>query len=180
MASVTHTYARALADVVFDRKLDSQRTLREVQSVSASVSNSKELREVWQTPSITADQKRSVLDAIVSREGISPEVRNFVAVLIDHRRISFLGDIAKQFEQELSQRMGFVEAQIMSARDLDGAERSILESQVSKLTGKNVRPQYSREESLLGGVVVRIGSTIYDGSVDGQLTKIREKIAFSS
>ena len=120
MASVTHTYARALADVVFDRKLDPQRTLREVQSVSESVTGSKELKEVWETPSITAEQKRAVLDAIVSREGISPEVRNFVAVLIDHRRISFLGDIAKQFEQELSQRMGFVEAEITSARDLDG------------------------------------------------------------
>jgi F-type H+-transporting ATPase subunit delta len=180
MASVTHTYARALADVVFDRKLDPQRTLREVQSVSESVTSSKELKEVWETPSITAEQKRAVLDAIVSREGISPEVRNFAAVLIDHRRISFLGDIAKQFEQELSQRMGFVEAEITSARDLDGPERSILESQISKVTGKSVRAQYYREESLLGGVVVRIGSTIYDGSVDGQLTKIRERIALSS
>ncbi len=180
MASVTHTYARALADVVFDRKLDPQRTLREVQSVSESVTGSKELKEVWETPSITAEQKRAVLDAIVSREGISPAVRNFVAVLIDHRRISFLGDIAKQFEQELSQRMGFVEAVITSARDLDGMERSVLEAQVSKLTGKNVRAQYSREECLLGGVIVRIGSTIYDGSVDGRLTKIREKIALSS
>ena len=177
MASVTHTYARALADVVFDRKLDPQRTLREVQSVNESVTSSKELREVWETPSITAEQKRAVLDAIVSREGISSEVRNFAAVLIDHRRINFLGDIARQFEQELSRRMGFVEAKITSARDLDGAERGVLESEVAKLTGKNVRAQYSREESLLGGVVVRIGTTIYDGSVDGQLTKIREQIA---
>lgn|SRR5487761_443170 len=180
MASVTHTYARALADVVFDRKLDPQRTLREVRSVNASVTGSKELREVWETPSITAEQKHGVLDAIVSREGISSEVRNFVAVLIDHRRINFLGDIAKQFEQELSQRMGFVEAEITSARELDGAERSALESEVAKLTGKKVRAHYSREESLLGGAVVRIGSTIYDGSVDGKLTKIRERIALSS
>ncbi len=177
MASVTHTYARALADVVFDRKLDPQRTLREVQSVNESVTGSKELREVWETPSITAGQKRAVLDAIVSREGISSEVRNFVAVLIDHRRINFLGDIAKQFEQELSQRMGFVEAQIKSARELDGTEKSVLESEVAKLTGKKVRAHYSREESLLGGALVRIGSTIYDGSVDGKLTRIREQIA---
>jgi len=180
MASVTHTYARALADVVFERKLDTQRILREVQSVNESVTGSKELREVWGTPSITAEQKRAVLDAIVSREGISSEVRNFVAILIDHRRINFLGEIAKQFEQELSQRMGFVEAEITSARELDGAERSVLESEVSKLTGKKVRARYSREESLLGGAAVRIGSTIYDGSVSGQLNRIREQIALSS
>ena len=66
------------------------------------VAGSKELREVWETPSITGEQKRAVLDAIVAREGISRPVRNFVAVLIDHRRIKFLGPIVKQFEQELN------------------------------------------------------------------------------
>jgi F-type H+-transporting ATPase subunit delta len=135
---------------------------------------------VWGTPSITAEKKRAVLDAIASREGVSKEVRNFVAVLIDHRRINFLAEIAKQFEQELSERLGFVEAEVTSARELNGPERSVLESEVAKLTGKKVRAQYLRDESLLGGAVVRIGSTIYDGSVNGQLNRIREKIALSS
>ena len=123
MASVTHTYARALADVVFDRKLDPQRTLREVQSLNDLVAGSKDLREVWEAPSITAEQKRAVLDAIASREGISKEVRNFVAVLIDNRRVNFFSEIAKQFEQELSRRMGFVEAEVTSARELNGPEQ---------------------------------------------------------
>jgi F-type H+-transporting ATPase subunit delta len=180
MASVTNTYARALADVVFDRKLDPQKILREVQSLNDLVTSSKDLREVWETPSITAEKKRAVLDAIASREGISKEVRNFVAVLIDHRRINFLAAIAKQFEQELSQRLGFVEAEVTSARELNGPERGVLESEVAKLTGKKVRARYLRDESLLGGAVVRIGSTIYDGSVNGQLNRIREKIALSS
>jgi F-type H+-transporting ATPase subunit delta len=180
MASVTNTYARALADVVFARRLDPGKALRELQSLTQLVTSSTELREVWETPSITAEQKRAVLDAIVSREGISSEVRNFVAVLIDHHRINFLKEIAKQFEHELSERLGFVEAEITSARELNGAERSILESEVAKLTGKKVHAYYLRAESLLGGAVVRIGSTIYDGSVDRQLQRIREKIALSS
>ncbi len=180
MASLTNTYARALADVVFDRKLDPQKILREMQSLNDLVASSKDLREVWETPSITAEKKRAVLDAIASREGFSKEVRNFVAVLIDHRRINFLAEIAKQFEQELSQRLGFVEAEVTSARELSGPERGVLESEVAKLTGKKVRAQYLRDESLLGGAVVRIGSTIYDGSVNGQLNRIREKIASSS
>jgi len=177
MASVTNTYARALADVVFDRKLDPQKILREVQSLNDLVASTKDLLEVWETPSITAEKKRAVLDAIASREGVSKEVRNFVAVLIDHRRINFLAEIAKQFEQELSQRLGFVEAEVTSARELSGPERGVLESEVAKLTGKKVQAQYLRDESLLGGAVVRIGSTIYDGSVNGQLNRIREKIA---
>jgi len=178
MASVTITYARALADAVFDAHLGPAKTLAEAQAVAQLVSDSKELREVWETPSITAEQKRAVLDAIVAREGISRTVRNFVAVLIDHRRTNFLAPIVKQFELELDQRMGFAEADITSARDLTEAERRVLERQVEKLTGKKVRARYSRDASLLGGAVVRLGSTIYDGSVSGQLERIR--IAISS
>jgi len=177
MASVTSTYARAFADAVFDGHLDPGKTLQEAQSVAELVAGSKELREVWETPSIIAEQKRAVLDAIVARQGISRTVRNFVAVLIDHRRINFLGPIVKQFELELDQRMGFAEAEITSAHELDQNDRRMLETQVEKLTGKKVRARYSRDESILGGAIVKIGSTIYDGSVKGQLERIRQAIS---
>jgi F-type H+-transporting ATPase subunit delta len=177
MASVINTYARAFADAVFDMHLDPAQTLREAQAVAELVGASKPLREVWETPSITPEQKRAVLDAIVAREGISRAVRNFVAVLIDHRRTNFLGAIVKQFELELDQRMGFAEAQISTARELSDPERRALEAQVQKLTGKKVRARYFRDTSLLGGAVVRVGSTIYDGSVSGQLERIREALS---
>jgi F-type H+-transporting ATPase subunit delta len=177
MASVTNTYARAFADAVFDGRLDPDKTLQEAQAVAEWVAESKELREVWETPSIIAEQKRAVLDAIVAREGISRLVRNFVAVLIDHGRTHFLGPIVKQFEQELNQRLGFIEAEITSAHELSQADHSNLEAQMEKLTGKKVRARYSRDESILGGAIVRIGSTIYDGSVAGQLERIRQAIS---
>ena len=110
MASVTSTYARAFADVVFDQHLDPAKTLQEAQSLAQLAASSRELREVWEAPSIPAEQKRALLDAIVARAGFSRPVRNFVAVLIDHRRIKFLDPIVKEFEQELNRRMGFVEA----------------------------------------------------------------------
>jgi F-type H+-transporting ATPase subunit delta len=177
MASVTNTYARAFADVVFDRRLDASKTLQEAQSLAELVAGSKELREVWETPSIPAEQKRGVLDAIVAREGISQPVRNFVAVLIDHRRVQFMGPIVKQFEQELNQRLGFTEAEITSARELSEPEQRGLESQVAKLTGRKIRARYSQDRSILGGAIVKVGSTIYDGSVKGQLERIREQLA---
>lgn len=177
MASVTNTYARAFADAVFDMHLDPAKTLREAQAIAELVTESKELREVWETPSISPEQKRAVLDAIVAREGTSRAVRNFVAVLIDHRRTNFLSAIVKQFELELDTRMGFAEAQITSARELSDAERHALEAQVGRLTGKKVRARYVRDTALLGGVIVRLGSTIYDGSVAGQLDRIREQLA---
>jgi F-type H+-transporting ATPase subunit delta len=179
VASVTNTYARAFADAVFEMHLDPAKTLREAQAIAELVAGSKELREVWETPSITPEQKRAVLDAIVRREAISRAVRNFVAVLIDHRRTGFLSAIVKQFELELDRRLGFAEANITSARDLTDPERRALEAQVQQLTGKKVRAHYSRDTSLLGGAVVRLGSTIYDGSVSGQLERIREQLAGS-
>jgi len=177
MASVTNTYARAFADAVFDGHHDPDKTLHEAQAVAELVAGSRELRAVWEAPSITAEQKRAVLDAIVARQGISRTVRNFMAVLIDHRRIHFLEPIVKQFELELNQRLGFIEAEITSARELDQADRSALEARMEKLTGKKVKARYARDESILGGAVVKIGSTIYDGSVNGQLERIREALS---
>ena len=177
MASVTNTYARAFADVVFDGRLNAEQVLRETQSVASLVASSKDLREVWESPAIAAEQKRKVLDAIVSREGISRPVRNFVAVLIDHRRIPFLDAIVKQFEVELNSRLGFAEAEITSARPLADKERRTLESEVEKVTGKKVRARYTQDPSLLGGAIVKVGSTIYDGSVKGQLERIKEALS---
>jgi len=177
MASVISTYARAFADVVFDQRIDAGKALTEVQAIAQLVAASKPLREVWEAPAIAAEQKRGVLDAIVAHEKISRPVRNFVAVLIDHRRIKFLQPIVQQLERELNQRMGFTEAQIISARELSETERRSLETQVEKVTSRKVRARYAQDRSLLGGAVVRVGSTIYDGSVRGRLERIRQAIS---
>jgi F-type H+-transporting ATPase subunit delta len=132
---------------------------------------------VWENPAVPAEQKRSLLDAIVQREEIEKHVRNLVAVLIDHRRVQFLARIVEQLKKELDARMGFAEAHITSARELGDAERQALEAQIEKVTGKKVRAQFGLDATLLGGAVVRVGSTIYDGSVKGQLEKIREAIS---
>jgi F-type H+-transporting ATPase subunit delta len=177
MASVTNTYARAFSDVVFEKKIDVAKATQELNTVEATLAESADLRRVWENPSIPADQKRKLLDAIVSREGLSQPVRNFVAVLIDNRRIQFLKDIVQQFQREISARLGFVDAEITSARDLAEGEKRTLESQVEKLIGKKVKAHYRHDDSILGGAIVRVGSTIYDGSVLGQLERVKQKIA---
>ena len=177
MASVTSTYARAFADAVLEIKAPPEKSLSEAKGLAELVASNRELRELWETPAITGEQKRGVLDAIVAREGISAAVRNFIAVLIDHQRIKFLGPIVKQFEIELNRRLGFADAEITSVRELSDVERRQIEGQVATLTGMKVRAHYSQDSSILGGAIVRVGSTIYDGSVSGQLEKIREAIA---
>ena len=177
MASVASTYARAFADVVVDERLDANRATGGLREIARLMAESIDLRRVWENPAVPADQKRHLLDAIVQREGIDKQVRNLVAVLIDHRRVQFLPRIIEQLEKELDARMGFAEAQIFSARELDAAEKQALETQVAKVTGKKVRASYGLDASLLGGAVVRVGSTIYDGSVKGQFERIKEAIS---
>ncbi len=177
MASVASTYARAFADVVFAAHLDAGRAVSGLRQIASLLAESVELRRVWENPAVPADQKRKLLDVIVQRDGIDKPVRNLVAVLIDHRRVQFLPRILEQLERELDYRLGFAEAQISSARALGNDEKRALESQIEKVTGRKVRAQYGLDPSLLGGAVVRIGSTIYDGSVKGQLEKIKEAIS---
>ena len=178
MASVVGTYARAFADVVMTKsnQLDPARMLQELRSIEALFEESDQLRRVMENPSIPGDRKRAVLDAITMRLGTTRQVRNFVAVLTDHRRLPLFGEILKQLEQELNERQGFAEAQVSSARQLSDPEKKMLESEIAKMTGKKVRAHYAQDASLLGGAVVQVGSTIYDGSVKGQLERIREQL----
>jgi F-type H+-transporting ATPase subunit delta len=91
--------------------------------------------------------------------------------------VAFLDRIILQLEKELDARMGLVEAHVTSARDLGDDEKRALEAQVEKMTGRKARTRFGLDASLLGGAVVRVGSTIYDGSVKGQLERIREAIS---
>jgi len=176
MAAVANIYARAFADVVMNNRLDAARTLGEAQQIAALVRENKALLDVLDAPSIPAEQKRSLLDAIVQRAGISRPVRNFVAVLIDKRRTKFLDEIVKQFAQELNQRLGFAEAEITTARELGPDERAELETDLARITGKKIRARYGQDRTILGGAVARVGSTVYDGSVRGQLARIRQQV----
>ena len=177
MASIASTYARAFADVVLEARLDANRAIGGLRRIAALLAESTELRRVWENPAVPAEQKRSLLDAIVRREGIEPHVRNLVAVLIDHRRTEFLARITEQLGKELDARLGFADAQVTSARELGDAEKRALEAQIERVTGRKVRASFGLDASLLGGAVVRVGSTVYDGSVKGQLERIRETIS---
>jgi F-type H+-transporting ATPase subunit delta len=177
MAAVNSRYARAFAEVVLEQKLDAGKVVAELRSMVELVGSSPQLRSVWENPAVPGEQKRALLDAIAERAKVSRPVRNFLAVLIDRRRIAALAPIARQFESELNERMGFVEAEVASARDLSDAEKRAVEAQIARLTGRKVRAHYTRDAGLLGGAVIQVGSTIYDGSVKGQLRKLKEELS---
>ena len=176
MATVANTYARAFADVVMANRLDAARTLEEAQQMAGLVRENKALREVWENPSIPAEQKRAVLDGIVQRAGMTRPVRNLVAVVIDKGRMRFLGDIVAQFAEELNRRLGFADAEITTARSLSSGEMRALEAELARVTGKRIRARYQQDRRILGGAIARVGSTVYDGSVKGQLERIRQQL----
>jgi F-type H+-transporting ATPase subunit delta len=177
MSAVASRYARALADVVFSDKLDPAKTVQDIQTIAQFVDSNLDLRAVWVIPSIPIEQKLKLLDAIASSAGLTRQVRNFVAILIEKRRLDMMADLIVQLKLELNDRMGIAEADVLSARVLADDERKTLESQIAKATGKTVRAQYEQDKDLLGGATVKVGSTIYDGSVRGQLEKMKAQIA---
>jgi len=177
MAAVSSRYARALVEVVLEQRIDGDVARQQLNSIAEAVRESVDLRRVWESPAVPAEQKRAVLDGIVGQMNAFKAIRNFIAVIIDHRRIPMLDDIARQFAVELDAQLGFVEAEISSARPLSPEEKRELESQVERLSGKKIRARYASDPQLLGGVMVRVGSTIYDGSVRGQLEKMKQELS---
>ncbi len=179
MAAIASRYARALVEVILEQGIDADIARQQLKSIVEAVHESIELRRVWESPAVLPEQKRAVLDAMVKELGSEKPIRNFMAVLIDHRRIPMLDDIARQFDTELDAQLGFVEAEVSSARSLSSEEKRTLEARVARMTGKKVRARYVSNPELLGGVSVRVGSTIYDGSVRGQLEKMRQELSLA-
>ena len=177
MAAVLGRYARAYAEVTVTHKLNPEKTVAEFQQMADVVNSSRELRNVLQNPAVSREQKLKLLDSIIQHIGATKMLRNFLAVLIDHRRIGSIGDLLEQFKRELDRRMGIADAKVSSVRELSSAEKKSLEQELAEITGKTVRATYSQDASLLGGVMVRVGSTIYDGSVHGRLQRMRAELA---
>ncbi len=178
-SAVANRYAHALADIVMapGSPLSRKTHLRNYARLKGCFRNRLELRTALATPAIQNSRKRAVMADLLARIGGSPLIRNFVYVLIDHRRIGCFGDIREALELQLDERLGFVRAEVSSAAPLTAPLSASLESELSKLTGKRMRLRFEVDPALLGGVVARIGSTVYDGSVRGELRQLGKKLA---
>lgn len=177
MAAVNQRYARALAAVVDEQKLDAAATEQQLRDFLATLESSHDLREVLQNPSIAETQKLGLLDALASKLGLNKTVRNFIAVLTHHDRLHALGEILTDYTAVADSEANVAEVEVVSARELDAASRTTLETQIAKLVnGRKVSASYSQDAELLGGAVVKIGSTVYDGSVRGQLQQLKQRL----
>jgi F-type H+-transporting ATPase subunit delta len=179
MSAFAARYARALADVVLEAHLKASDIQGHLNDFAAAWQVSPGLREVFLDPSIPAEAKVEILDKMNARLGMAQQARNFIAVLINHGRIQALDEVLTAFRHEMNARLGISEVLVTTAHALDEKERRGLEAKIAEMTKTQVSATFQEDASLLGGVTVRVGSTVYDGSVRGRLSRLKEELAAS-
>jgi F-type H+-transporting ATPase subunit delta len=176
MAAFVARYARAFADVVTAEKLDTAALDQQFNDFLATWDESAELRDFFVNPAVAATQKIAILDQLNIKLGLRKELRNLLAVLIKNDRIGEVRDVAEAYRVELQARQGIRPVEIVTAREINEEDRAGLLAGVGKLAGAKIQASFKIDQSILGGTVVRIGSTVYDGSVRGRLERLKEAL----
>jgi len=176
MAAFVARYAQAFLDVVNDARLDSAAIDTQLRDFLATWAGSPELREYFVNPAVPALQKVGFLDTLNARLGLRKELRNLLAVLIDNNRIGSVAEVAAAYRRLHEEQLGIRQVEIVTARDLSKEEREALSVEVAKLAGSKIDASFKLDTTILGGTVVRIGSTVYDGSVRGRLDRLKEAL----
>lgn len=178
-SALASRYASALVDVATGPKsgVDPQQLLRDLHAFEEVFAGSPELRNALLSPAVPPARKRAVIGKIGDQLRISRIARNLLFVLSDHRRMGMLAEVLEAFDLLADERLGYTRADISSTRELNQEQREAVSREFERLTGKKVRTRYSVNRELLGGLVARIGSTVYDGSVRGQLRALGKRLA---
>jgi F-type H+-transporting ATPase subunit delta len=173
--AVANRYARALADVVGPAG-DYRRTLGELESFAGLYRESAELREAFGSPAVSLPVKTNVLLRLVAELSASLVTRNFLRVLLAHYRMGLIEQVCRSFRRITNEVLGIAEVSVTSASPLSGDEEAALRQRFQVLTSKMVELRFQVDPNLLGGVVAQVASTVYDGSIRGELDRMREKL----
>jgi F-type H+-transporting ATPase subunit delta len=176
LRSASLQYATALADIALEQGA-AEPTRKQLEDFRDAYRESAELRNFLISPAVPREAKHGVIEKLVARLGASRIVRNFLFVMSDNGRVHFLPKIVETFELVLRQRQGIAEAEITSAAELNDGQKTELVRTLERLSGKRIEAKYALDRQLLGGAVVRIGDTIYDGSVLSRLNHLRVQLA---
>jgi F-type H+-transporting ATPase subunit delta len=176
LKSASLQYANALADVALAQGA-ADTALRQLGDFAAAFGVSAELRNFLTSPGVPSGAKHDVIEKIAGRIGAGKIIRNFLFVIADHQRTHILPEIVVSFQDVIRQRQGIAEAEISSAIELSAAQKKRFAQTLERLTGKKIEAKYSLDPALLGGAVLRVGDTIYDGSVRSSLNEMRARLA---
>jgi F-type H+-transporting ATPase subunit delta len=177
MAAFAARYARAFADVAAQLKLDSAALDRQFEDFLLTWQGSAELRSLFVNPAVAAAEKIALLDKMNAQLKLQKQLRNLLAVLIKNDRIGEVEEVAAAWRVEVEERAGVRSVEIVTARKLSEEDRAKLIAGAGKLVGAKVQASFKLDATILGGTVVRIGSTVYDGSVRGRLERLKEVLS---
>jgi F-type H+-transporting ATPase subunit delta len=176
LQTVARRYATALADVAIERR-EEREVQNEVDSWATMIESNPQLKEVFANPTIVYDHKRKLLENLISRTRVRETTASFLRVLLKNQRISQLRDVAARYAQVLDERAGVVAANVVTARPISEDLKKTLHETLAAATGRTVRVSFTTDETIIGGMVARIGSTVYDGSVQSHLERLAEGLA---
>ena len=174
--TVARRYATALADVLRERG-EEKAVQAELKAWQRMISGNSNLLEALSNPTVPYEQKQKLLSELISRSKVHQTTANFLRLLLQNQRLAELPQINAKLADVLDERSGMVSAHVMSARPVADSTKALLEQKLLEATGKKARLSFETDEALLGGIVTRIGSTVYDGSVRNQLSRLREEMA---
>lgn len=170
-------YAKALFDVGLAENTELTRIARDLSEVSALITENTELQLALERAGVPDAARVAVIDQISDKLGVAPQVKKLLSVLTQGRRLELMKDLTEAFNERLLAHQNIVRAEVTSAAPLSPEKTEALEDSLSKVTGKKVELSVSVDPELLGGVVARIGSTVYDGSVKTQLQRMRQELS---
>jgi len=176
LQTIARRYASALADVVIERR-EEREVQKEIQLWASMIDSNPQLKEVFANPTVAYDQKRNLLEELISRTRIRETTTSFLRVLLRNQRLAQLPEIAERFNQVLDERAGVVAAEITTARPIPEELKKTLHDTLASATGRTVRLTFETDEAIIGGLVARIGSTIFDGSVENHLERLADGLA---
>jgi F-type H+-transporting ATPase subunit delta len=176
LKSASLQYANAMADIA-QAQGAAEPAARQLQEFGAAYAQSAELRTFLASPAVSIEAKHAVIEKIAARLGASKIIRNFLFVLADHRRTQLIPEVIAAFNDVIRQRQRIAEAVVSSAVELSVVQKKEMAATLARLTGKKIEAKYALDPALLGGAVVRIGDTIYDGSLRSRLNEMRARLA---
>jgi F-type H+-transporting ATPase subunit delta len=177
MSVAANRYAKALIDALPSDQAEAgyDQLLR----FTAILREHSDARRLFENPTVPADRRKAFLQQIAGTLGFTKEIRNFIEILIERNRLDILDEIIAAYQKFLDAKLGIVRAKVTAAQPLDDTQRTELSKKLETVTGKRVRMDVSVDPNLLGGVVARVGTTIYDGSLRQQLQTFRARLAQS-
>ena len=176
LQTVARRYATALADVAIERR-EEREVQKELGQWAAMVESNPQLKEVFANPTIIHDHKRKVLDDLIARTRVRETTASFLRVLLKNQRLAQLRDIAARYVQVLDERTGVLAGSVTTARPISEDLKQTLHETLSAATGRKVRLTFETDEKIIGGLVARIGSTVFDGSVESHLERLADGLA---